>query len=92
MLDRENFEAELVWAYGLDHGYKSMGSARSLEDGGTVIAAGGTRRSGVPLEIIELDVLDEEVWRMGLEGEEGDYLVYRASPFVYADVLPEELE
>jgi|GEM_PF-5577443 len=92
MLDTENFEAELVWAYGLDHGYKSMGSARSLEDGGTVIAAGGTRRSDAPLEIIELDLLGEEVWRMGLEGEEGDYLVYRAIPFVYAEVLPEELE
>jgi hypothetical protein len=87
MLDTENHQAELVWSYDLDHGYKSMGGASSWMDGGMVVAAGGTRTDGVPLEIIELDVLDEEVWGMSLESEEGSYLVYRASPFVYADAL-----
>jgi hypothetical protein len=91
-LDTENQQAELVWSYNLDHAYSSLGSVRTLAGGETIIAAGGKRSKGVPLEIFELDAMDEKVWSMSIEDATNRSLVYRAVPYVYADVIPADQE
>lgn len=73
---------EEVWSIDLGHFYRSGGEASLLETGGILINAGGSStRNSTPIQFIEIDENNTEIWKARLS-RESIPLVYRSNRLV----------
>lgn len=64
----------------LEHGYTVRGTVRSLTKKKGVEHVEHWQKEGLPIELVEADLLNEKSWEAACEG--ADYVIHVASPFV----------